>query len=326
MSIILSLIVPVYNMEKYLRQCLESVYVSDMEGFYEVLVVNDGSKDSSIEIAREFEKNYPRTYIVVDKENGGYGSCFNVGVKRAVGKYVKMLDSDDFLDASVFRDYLSYLAKSDADAVINDVIQFDDSRGVSIGSSCECNLSISGVVTSINGKEYRNMLVHNFAFRREIISNVRCPERILYTDTVILFGGLMHSSSICSSGKSIYIYRIGRVGQSVDRNVSISHYQDYVDVLHYVEELFPVLSPKCQCRELLLWTLDNVYYLAMCGILTKTISNKVYSEYKAVSSQHRLYLKKNQIGTSAVNGIILKAVFLPFPVYYVLSFLFRHFH
>ena len=90
MNKILTIIIPTYNMEKYLRRCLDSLII-DEEGMkqLEVLVINDGSKDSSSQIAHEYQDKYPDTFRVIDKENGNYGSCINRGLKEATGKYVK---------------------------------------------------------------------------------------------------------------------------------------------------------------------------------------------------------------------------------------------
>ena len=88
-------------MEKYLDKCLTSLIVSDDKmPLLEVLVINDGSKDRSSEIAHSYEQKYPQTFRVIDKENGNYGSCINRGLKEATGKYVKVLDADDWFDTN----------------------------------------------------------------------------------------------------------------------------------------------------------------------------------------------------------------------------------
>ena len=118
---ILSIIIPTYNMEKYLRKCLDSLIVSDEKmQMLEVLVINDGSRDSSSLIAHEYEAKYPLTIRVVDKENGNYGSCINRGLKEATGKYVKVLDADDYFDTISFEQFIILLASTDADLVISD--------------------------------------------------------------------------------------------------------------------------------------------------------------------------------------------------------------
>ena len=121
MDKILSIIIPTYNMEKYLRKCLESLVVSEENlKCLEVLVVNDGSKDSSSLIAHEYETKYPQTFRVIDKENGNYGSCVNRGLKEAKGKYIKLLDSDDSFVNETFDEFVHFLMTEDADLFIND--------------------------------------------------------------------------------------------------------------------------------------------------------------------------------------------------------------
>ena len=97
MDKILTVIIPTYNMEELLPRCLDSFLIKDKKLMQqvEVLVVNDGSKDNSSSIAHRYEKLYPHTFRVIDKENGNYGSCVNRGLQEATGKYVKVLDADD---------------------------------------------------------------------------------------------------------------------------------------------------------------------------------------------------------------------------------------
>ena len=94
-EIAVSVAVITYNMQDYLNRCLDSLVIepSLMEQL-EVLVVNDGSKDSSSAIAHEYEAKFPCTFRVIDKENGNYGSCVNRGLAEAQGKYIKVLDAD----------------------------------------------------------------------------------------------------------------------------------------------------------------------------------------------------------------------------------------
>lgn len=122
MNKILTIIIPTYNMEKYLRRCLDSLII-DEEGMkqLEVLVINDGSKDSSSQIAHEYQDKYPDTYRVIDKENGNYGSCINRGLKEATGKYVKVLDADDWYNTKGLAKHILKLTSlsDDIDAIFS---------------------------------------------------------------------------------------------------------------------------------------------------------------------------------------------------------------
>ena len=91
----LTILIPVYNTEKYIKRCLDSLLVPEVLDDIEIIVVSDGSKDHSAEIVREYVERYPDTIILIDKENGGHGSTINAGIAAATGKYFRVLDSDD---------------------------------------------------------------------------------------------------------------------------------------------------------------------------------------------------------------------------------------
>lgn len=108
-----SIIIPVYNSEKYISKCLDSVINQTYKNI-EILVINDGSKDNSINILREYEKKDSRI-IVIDKENEGVAKTRNMGIKKATGEYIMFIDNDDFIDS----DYVeTYLKNTDYDIVI----------------------------------------------------------------------------------------------------------------------------------------------------------------------------------------------------------------
>ena len=81
----LSVIIPSYNMEEYLPYCLDSILIESVLSRLEVVVVNDGSNDSTSRIAHEYEMKYPDTVVVIDKSNGNYGSCINAGLNISSG-------------------------------------------------------------------------------------------------------------------------------------------------------------------------------------------------------------------------------------------------
>ena len=92
---LLSIIIPVYNVEKYLSQCLDSVLYPDMPE-YEIVCVNDGSTDSSPAILSQYAAKYPGQIRIVNRPNGGLGAASNTGIENALGKYITFLDSDDY--------------------------------------------------------------------------------------------------------------------------------------------------------------------------------------------------------------------------------------
>lgn len=117
-SKLLSIVIPTYNMEEWLPRCLDSLannvsILSDLE----ILVVNDGSKDRSLEIAQEYASKYPGIIIAIDKPNGNYGSCVNRGLQESTGKYFRILDADDWVDTDGLVSLIELAKTIDVDAI-----------------------------------------------------------------------------------------------------------------------------------------------------------------------------------------------------------------
>lgn len=107
----LSFVLPCYNMEKYLARCLDSLLAQDYDpAQYEILVVNDGSRDNSLKIARDYESRYPNIQVI-DKPNGGVGSARNTGLKASLGKYLYFFDPDDYMAQNVLGTLMSFAEK-----------------------------------------------------------------------------------------------------------------------------------------------------------------------------------------------------------------------
>lgn len=106
-----SIIVPIYNVEKYLSKCIESLINQKLEDI-QIILVNDGSKDSSGKIAKEYSQKYQEKIIYLEKENGGLSSARNYGIKYATGEYISFVDSDDYVDINLYKDLEKYMNES----------------------------------------------------------------------------------------------------------------------------------------------------------------------------------------------------------------------
>lgn len=325
MSIVLSIIVPVYNMGKYLSQCLSSVILSSYRGKYEVLVINDGSTDDSLKIAKEFEQDYPDIFVVINKKNGGYGSCFNIGLEKASGKYIKMLDSDDFFDCSVFSCYLNLLQHRDEDIIINDCIKFDDKKNIPIGLYIN-NQEAEGPLKSLDTELLNTLFTHNFTFKNKTLQGCHCPEKIFYTDNIIYLYGISGAKSFYNSKLPIYYYRINRNGQSTDKNIIKQRYFDFFVMLKYVYKIkLPDVGTDEAKRSKMLQCMCELSYLPIKSLCSNSISYKLYIIYKEVIFNLRewssLYkIKSNEI---SVTSVIVSKV-LPISISYLLNFLVLH--
>lgn len=110
-----SIIIPVYNVEKYLKECLDSIINQTLKDI-EIICVNDGSKDNSLSILKEYAQIDSRIFII-DKENGGYASAINTGIDAAQGEFIQIVESDDYCDLNLCYESYNKIKKSDADLV-----------------------------------------------------------------------------------------------------------------------------------------------------------------------------------------------------------------
>ena len=124
MDKIVSVVVPTYNMERYLVRCLDSLIISDID-LIDVIVVNDGSTDSSHDIAMSYAKRYPDSIRVIDKPNGHYGTTINTALAEARGKYFRILDADDYFVDGKLQVFVDALKNCDADLVTTNKIEED---------------------------------------------------------------------------------------------------------------------------------------------------------------------------------------------------------
>lgn len=287
MTKLLSIIIPTYNMEEYLRRCLDSLILENEEDrqLLDVVIINDGSTDASSCIGHEYENRFPGVFRVIDKENGHYGSCVNRGLKEAEGKYIKVLDADDYFDGSIFPAYLHALAEADSDVFISDYYEVNED-GVVTRTVCFKGLveKKKSVLTSIFAN--MGMLTHAVAYRTELLRHIdyRQSEGLHYTDQEWMF--LPFAS--CKTyyylpGLPLYNYLLGRKGQSVDRKV---HCQKIGDE---VKGLYVMIDEYLDNRE----RLDEVGWKYLEGRLRFRMG-VIYSAY--LLKYYRVLSKQDIIG------------------------------
>jgi len=231
---ILSLIVPSYNMECYLCRCLDSLITDDEDVMHalDVIVVNDGSKDKTSEIAHRYADKYPDTFRVIDKQNGNYGSCINAGIKEAMGKYVRPLDADDYVAKENLPAIVRTLGEVDADVIITDFTEVSDDcetlrerqfKLLQENQSFEMNESLCHYQFPMHSLSYRTDLLRNMGYKQ--------TERIYYSDQEWNFLPFRNVKSIYYLPLRLYQYVMGRNGQSVDPAVEQKHMDSNTTVL-----------------------------------------------------------------------------------------------
>lgn len=234
MNKILTVVIPTYNMEKYLRKCLNSLIIDDKDLLksLEVLVINDGSQDSSSVIAHEYEQSYPEIFRVIDKENGNYGSCINRGLREATGKYIKILDADDSFDTKNFSVLLKNMASIDVDMFISDfsVVSGKDTIKEMKHFSFPKNQIFDIKQYIATYSKIDDISMHAIAYKTDNLrnSNYSQTEGISYTDQEWTYLLIYTVSSVYYLGSCVYKYLVGRQGQTIDFDMVKKNFNDRV--------------------------------------------------------------------------------------------------
>lgn len=164
----LSIIVPIYNVEDYLEECLKSLYnIKNIK--LEIILVNDGSKDNSFKIMEKFKEIYPEKTVLINKENGGLSSARNAGMKAAVGEYISFIDSDDFIDVDEFEKFFKEGQKDKLDVMVGNMRYYTPEKtGDSLFRSDV--VKNSGIVNGIDF--FWNLFQKTKCFREEVVDDI----------------------------------------------------------------------------------------------------------------------------------------------------------
>ena len=238
---ILSIIIPSYNMEAYLPKCLGSLIVDDRDLLQklDVIVVNDGSKDRTSEIAHEFETKYRGVFRVIDKDNGHYGSCINVGLAAATGTFVKVLDADDYYLTDNFKEYLAFVAaecekgEDGADLILN---EWEEDPGDGVHLYHISFAYLKGRSCSVADIEFCNghrLEMYAVAYRTDILRNIgyRQPEGITHTDKLWVNLPMSQVRRLAVFDKVVYHYYVGRPGNTCNAEAYYRTYHVQMDML-----------------------------------------------------------------------------------------------
>lgn len=222
MEYILSILLPTYNTEKYLERCIDSLLDERINRQVEIIIVNDGSTDNSLTIARSYEQIYP-FIVVVDKPNGGHGSTINKGIEIAKGKYFRVLDSDDWFETEQFVQYVEQLKLIESDMIVTwgyfDYVYKDKRSSYTIW---ECDSFIEyNKVYDFNTFDFQGKFVvmAQLTYLTSVLKQI--PQKILentfYVDNEFLLYPILNVNTITFLDYYIYHYFIGRPEQSINK-------------------------------------------------------------------------------------------------------------
>lgn len=191
MSVKVSVIIPAYNTEEYMSQCLDSLLKQTLQEI-EIIVVDDGSTDGTLTILKQYEERYPDKIRVFHKENGGQGSARNLALKYVRGEYLGFVDSDDWIDLEMYEEMYLKAKEEDADIVVCDMVDHFPEREVYYHAS------------RFEDKFKVTPSACNKIFRTSFANDVRFPEGIWYEDFEYTTKQLMKTERISVIHKGFY--------------------------------------------------------------------------------------------------------------------------
>lgn len=230
---ILSIIIPVYNVQGYLHDCVNSVLAQNIDrNLYEIILINDGSKDKSGEIIDRFAQNY-ENIKVYHFENSGLGATRNKGINLAKGKYITFLDSDDFITKNAYSSLLESAENNDADIVTSPVERFEDGKYTKSGVHKKVDFNPKNGVTieeapSLIYDTTSTNKMYNLEFLKN--NNLYFPENIVYEDIYFTMRGYLSANKINTIDDVTYVWRI-RSGESISISQDRFNIQSYKDRL-----------------------------------------------------------------------------------------------
>lgn len=277
MGKILTVVVPTYNAEEYLRDNLESFCIERLLTDIDILVINDGSSDDSLDIVQEYVSRYPDTYRVITKENGGHGSGINWGIRHAVGKYFKVVDADDWVDQDAFVKLVETLKDCNSDIVYSGFLwAFDlgqDDKAM-FQTKAESKKPFENVEY---GKEYwfdaiadqLYIKMHNLTIKTDILkeNGITVDENCFYVDAEYIVYPIPYISTVCFMKEFVYLYRIGRVGQSVGIEKMQRNEKNYDRVISSLLTFYSRLGKEIPCSN------EKRNYIA--SIISRVVAGKI---------------------------------------------------
>lgn len=280
----ISFVVPSYNSENYLNKCVDSLLLGGED--VEIIIVNDGSKDRTIEIANEYLAKYPNIVKVVDKENGGHGSGINAGLEVATGIYYKCVDSDDWVDPEAYKTLLNTIKEHNELGTLPDLYFMNY-----VYERLDINLQVpmrdkympkNKIFTWKEMKKFgmtEYLFLHQTMFKLSVIkeSGMKLPHHCFYVDNVFVHVPLFNVKTMYYCDVDFYRYYVGRPNQSVTLQNVAKNYKMSIRVMyeiataHTYDELKAL--PKNQYRYL-------IHDIMAKQVLTLFHVNAVHSKEK----------------------------------------------
>ena len=248
---LLSVAIPCYNSEAYMRHCIESLLPGGEE--VEILIVDDGStKDHTAEIADEYAKKYPGICKAIHQENGGHGEAVNAGLRSATGIYFKVVDSDDWVNEEAYMQVLDTLrtfvyGQQTLDMLISNFVY--EKQGAKRKKVMKYHTALpknelitwDGVKIFMTGQY---ILMHSVIYRTQLLKDcgLEMPKHTFYVDNIFVYQPLPHVKTLYYLDVNFYRYFIGREDQSVNEQVMIGRIDQQILVTKLMLGYYDVMK------------------------------------------------------------------------------------
>lgn len=267
---LLTITVPCYNSEKYMRKCIDSLLPGGED--VEILIVDDGSTDKTAEIADEYAEKYPTIVKAIHKENGGHGSGVNTGIEKASGLFFKVVDSDDWVLDTAYQTVLDTLRMfADGDEVLdmliaNYVYEKEGEKRKKV-IRYKYVLPENEVFTWKDVHRFHKgqyILMHSVIFRTKLLRDcgLKLPEHTFYVDNLFVYEPLPYVKNMYYLDVNFYRYYIGRADQSVNEKVMIGRIDQQLKVnrimIDYLVSKKQFLSSHKKLRSYMINYLDII--------------------------------------------------------------------
>ena len=243
---ILTVCVPCYNSQDYMEHCLETVLAGGDR--IEILIIDDGSKDRTAEIADRYEREYPGIVRAIHKPNGGHGSGVNRGIDEAAGVFYKVVDSDDWVDTDLFLKVLDRLEEIVRSGQTLDMMicNYTYAKAGVLHQKVinyRSALPTDRIITWDDARHFRKgnyILMHAAIYRTQMLREcgMRLPEHCFYVDNIYVFEPFPFVKTLYYMDVNLYQYYIGREDQSVHENVMISRLDQQYRVTYHMIDFY----------------------------------------------------------------------------------------
>lgn len=277
----ISIIMSVYNADKYLRSALESIYESTYQNF-EVICINDGSTDNSELICKEFQKKYSN-FRYFFQENHGLAYSRNVGVRMASGDYITFVDADDMIHKDMLRVMIAIMEKRNADVVYTQLYRFMNLKKYEmVYNKIHLRVCDSAEAIKYYLKDKRGNVCGGL-FKKSLLQNIEFPEGLIYEDNVVKIYALSKANRIVFMNVPLYAYR--RAYNSITTKKVTSNNLDILKIGYLQREI--VKGDKSLYNEIRFLLYDMVADLFLKNLSmidknefsTKKLSNMVPISY-----------------------------------------------